>query len=126
MPSLLEAYDFVDLGIHQDIASEIADGDGVIVCRPCPAAGTIVAIWVCADVLPAIGTLTVTNGNRGDQALITTLDLTTLTANVGASQTLGKGVAVGAGDMLRGTWTLSDIDSGVGFGCLVVIESAVL
>jgi hypothetical protein len=124
MASLRTNWLIVDLGVKQDIAHEIADGDAVLVCQPVPVKGTIKAVWVCADVLPAIGTCVVTNGGKADQ-VISTQDLAALTANTGTEQTLGTGVNVDAGDMLRATWTLTDIDSGVGFGCLVVIEPAV-
>jgi hypothetical protein len=127
MPSLRSGYVYFDLGVHQDVQVEIGDGDAILVCVPVPFACTVKEIWACADVLSADGTLTVENavGTIDTSLLSATCDIDgDLTVNVGKSLTLAGSAALrlAAGNMLRATWTLTDIDSADGLSCIVVVE----
>jgi len=125
----------VDLGIKES-AAVLADGDVVEVGGIVPVNGTIKAIWAGVNELPTTGTLGVYRSAATNVNLLTaaTLNLATgLTANTGSSLTLAAGnktLEVSAGNILRATWTLTNIthdnnadDSG--YACIVIIEPSV-
>ncbi len=128
MPTLHSARIWLDFGIKEDNTADLADGDVVIVCVPAPCAGTIKSVKVCCDVLATDADLTLEKavGAVDVSVLAATCTLEDLTANVASSLTLAStanALHLGATDMLRATWTLTDIEATTdGFGCLVELE----
>ena len=127
MPSLHSARIWLDFGIKEDNTADLADGDVVIVCVPVPVAGTIKSVKVCCDVLPTDADLTLDKavGAANASVLAATCALEDLTANIATSLTLGDANVLhcAATDMLRATWTLTDIAATTdGFGCLLEFE----
>ena len=127
MPTLQSAHIWLDFGIKEDNTADLADGDVVLVCVPVPVAGTIKSVKVVCDVLPTDADLTLEKavGTADVSVLAATCALEGLTANVASSLTLGGANVLhcAATDMLRATWTLTDIAASTdGFGCLVEYE----
>lgn len=131
MPTPFGARIYFDLGVRCDEA-DLADNDVVVTGVVMPVAGTVKAIYVGASVLPTTGTLAVAKSATTAVNLLSaaTVDLAALTANVGASQTLATvpaSLEVVAGDIIKATWTLTDItvtDDAV-LACTVAIEPKV-
>lgn len=133
MPTPVGAYYLCDLGTKQ-AATMLADNDVVEVGAIVPVAGKIKAIWAGVSTeLPTTGTLGVYKSASTNVNLLSasTLNLATgLTASTGSSLTLatvGKTLELAAGDMLRATWTLTNIThdnnaDDAGYSCIVVIE----
>ena len=129
MPTPFGARRYFDLGLKCDEA-DLADNDVVISGVTVPFAGTVAEVWVGCSVLPKTGTLAVAKlaGDTATKLLsATTVNLASdLVAGVGEACTLSVPVAlrIAAGNMLRATWTLTDItvtDDAV-FTCIVGVD----
>lgn len=129
MPTPYGSRFYVDLSIKCDEA-DLADGDVVKVGGICPFAGTIREVWVgVGNALPTTGTFAVAKSAATDVNILSaaSVDLTALTVNTAASQTLATtatSLRVAAGTLIEGTWTLTDITAtdDATFCALVVIE----
>lgn len=130
MPTPFAARRYFDLGIKCDEA-DLADNDVVISGVTVPFNGTVAEVWAGCSVLPTGGTLAVA---KLAGATATNL-LTAASVNLASDIVAGVGEAcalattaislrVEAGNMLRATWTLTDItvtDDSI-FTCIVGVD----